>query len=175
MMQMIVAGGIAALTDGVRVADANNPKGYYEWEAAKSLKQNPDSIAEAEGRVVKVISALLPQLPARFEYRIVFMLRPLDEVIASQNKMLQRLGKEVPQTPKSAVIAAFEKHLRETDNWLARQPNIAVLRMEHSAVIASPRVEAARIASFLGQPLEIEKMISQVEGSLYRERSSAMV
>jgi len=31
MMQMIVAGGISALTDGLRTADENNPKGYYEW------------------------------------------------------------------------------------------------------------------------------------------------
>ncbi|MGC2196776.1 MAG: hypothetical protein WA628_19030 [Terriglobales bacterium] len=57
MMQMIVAGGIPALTDGLRSADENNPKGYFEWEPAKSLKQHPETIAAAEGKVVKIMSA----------------------------------------------------------------------------------------------------------------------
>ena len=174
MMQMLVAGGIPALTDGLRVADANNPKGYFEWEAAKALKQNAQSIAAAEGKVVKVISALLPYLPGPFEYRIIFMMRPLEEVIASQNKMLQRLGKEVPPTPRATVMAAFEKHLRETEAWLSRQTNMTVLRIEHSAVIADARVEVAKVVEFLGRPLDVEKMAHQVEDSLYRERSPAV-
>src|SRR5579864_9363376 len=103
MMQMIVAGGIPALTDGLRTADENNPKGYFEWEPAKSLKDHPEAIVAGEGKVVKIVSALLKQLPADREYRIVFMQRPLEEVVASQNKMLTRLGREVPAAPTTSV------------------------------------------------------------------------
>jgi hypothetical protein len=170
MMQMIVAGGIPALTDGLRSADENNPKGYFEWEPAKSLKQHPETIAAAEGKVVKIISALLPLLPDSYEYRVVFMIRPLEEVVASQNKMLQRLGKEVPQTPKASVIAAFEKHLKEIDGWLSKTPNLVVLRVEHSSVLARPQEEANQVSAFLGNRLDVGRMAQQVERSLHREK-----
>lgn len=170
MMQMIVAGGMPALTDGLRSADENNPKGYFEWEPAKQLKEHPEAIAEGEGKVVKIISALLPLLPDSHQYRVVFMMRPLEEVIASQNKMLERLGKEVPRTPVASVIAAFQKHLRETDAALVRRPNLTVLKVDHGAVLASPLEEASRIAGFLGEKLNVESMAQQVEHSLHRER-----
>src|SRR3982074_1052055 len=92
MMQMLTAGGMHPLTDGQRAADANNPRGYYELESVKSLAKNAEVIAAAEGKVVKVISSLLTFLPTRNQYRIVFMCRPLDEVLSSQDRMLERLG-----------------------------------------------------------------------------------
>jgi hypothetical protein len=173
MMQMIVAGGMPALTDGLRSADENNPKGYFEWEPAKRLKEHPEAIAEGEGKVVKIISALLPLLPDSHQYRLVFMMRPLEEVIASQNKMLERLGKEVPRTAPASVMAAFQKHLRETDAVLARRANLAVLKVEHGAVLAKPLEEATRIAGFLGEKLNVERMAHQVERSLHRERGGS--
>ena len=170
MMQMIVAGGIPALTDGLRSADENNPKGYFEWEPAKSLRERPDALASGEGKVVKIISALLYQLPSTYEYRILFMVRPLEEVVASQNRMLQRLGKDVPAIPAEKVISAFQKHLNEIESWLLNQPSRRVLRAEHPAVLTRPREESQRIADFLGRPMDIDAMARQVERSLYRER-----
>jgi hypothetical protein len=170
MMQMIVAGGMDALTDGLRTADENNPRGYFEWEPAKSLKQNPEAIAGAEGKVVKIISALLPLLPSSHRYRVVFMRRPLEEVVASQNKMLQRLGREVPSPPKATVIGAFEKHLKELQTWLSRQTNLAVLDVDHKALLDRPQEEASRISAFLGGGLDSNLMAAQVERSLHRER-----
>lgn len=171
MMQMIVAGGMSPLTDGLRTADENNPKGYFEWEPAKALKQNPGAIAAAEGRVVKIVSALLPLLPEGHDYRIVFMIRSLEEVIASQNSMLRRMGKEVPSTSQVAVAAAFEKHLRETEKQLVKRKNVAVLKVEHRSVLAEPAVQASRVADFVGGSLNVEAMAAQVERSLHRERS----
>ena len=171
MMQMIVAGGIPPLTDGLRTADENNPKGYFEWEAAKALKQNPGAIAAGEGKVVKIISALLPQLPRGHEYRIVFMMRPLEEVIASQNSMLRRLGKTVPDTPVAGVRAAFEKHLKEIDSVLAKREEMTVLKIEHTKILNDPMGQALRVAEFLGGGLRTENMARQVEQSLHRERS----
>jgi len=103
MMQMMSAGGMPVLTDGQRSADDNNPRGYFELESVKSLARNQDVLTQADGKVVKVISSLLPSLPKDFEYRVVFMCRPLEEVVSSQNRMLERLGKEVPLTPTGAA------------------------------------------------------------------------
>lgn len=174
MMQMLVAGGLPALTDGLRSADENNPKGYFEWEPAKALKQEPEAIAAGEGKVVKIISALLAHLPGTHEYRVVFMIRPLEEVVASQNRMLERLGKEVPRMPTGVVITAFQKHLKEVDGWLANKPYLRVLRVNHAGVVARPREAAVGIAEFVGAPLSIDKMAAQVERSLYRERAGSM-
>ena len=171
MMQMLVAGGIPALSDGLRTPDENNPKGYFEWEPAKSLKDHPENIVAAEGKAVKIISALLPQLPDGHEYRVLFMIRPLEEVVASQNKMLQRLGRDVPKTPQRTVIAAFEKHLKEIDGWLAKKSNVKVLRVQHGKLLADPESEAARISEFLNYALDVGAMARQVERSLHRERA----
>jgi hypothetical protein len=174
MMQMLVAGGLPALTDGLRSADENNPKGYFEWEPAKVLKTEPERIAAGEGKVVKIISALLAHLPGTHEYRVAFMMRPLEEVVASQNRMLERMGKEVPRTPNGAVIAAFQKHLKEVDGWLANKPYLRVLRVNHADVVARPREAAVGIAEFVGVALSIDKMAAQVERALYRERAGSM-
>ena len=173
MMQMMAAGGIPVLTDGLRSADANNPRGYFELEAVKSLGRNQEALAQAEGKVVKIISALLPSLPKQFEYRVLFMCRPLEEVISSQNRMLERLGKEVPSTPTSAVIAAFEEHLKKIRLWLNQQSNIAVLYVDYLAVLHSPREQVDRICGFLKREMDVNAMIGQIEQSLHREKSAS--
>jgi Sulfotransferase family len=170
---MIVAGGMPMLTDGLRSPDENNPRGYQELESVKTLAKNPEVIAAAEGKVVKVISSLLQSLPAGHEYRIIFMCRLLEEVIASQNKMLQRLGREVPSTPLETVIAAFNKHLRLIRSWLAEQPNMTLLYVDYAAVLENPRAEASKICAFLGQNFDVDAMADQVERSLHREKISS--
>ncbi|MGI9427331.1 MAG: hypothetical protein ACR2NM_01650, partial [Bythopirellula sp.] len=93
MMQMLVAGGISPLTDGNREADASNPKGYYEYDKATQLRSDSAWLGEAKGKVVKIVAQLLTELPAEIDgkpayYRVVFMDRDLDEVLASQHTML---------------------------------------------------------------------------------------
>ena len=173
MMQMMAAGGMPVLTDGQRSADANNPRGYFELESVKALGRNQDVVGQAEGKVVKIISSLLPSLPKQFEYRVIFMCRPLEEVVASQNRMLERLGKEVPPTPTASVVAAFEEHLRKIKSWLSQQPNIAVLYVDYLEVLQAPKEQVARISGFLGRDLEVDAMIRQIERSLHREKSAS--
>jgi hypothetical protein len=174
MMQMISAGGMAVLTDGQRSADANNPRGYYELESVKSLARNPEVISQAEGKVVKIISSLLTYLPKDHEYRVIFMRRPLEEVLASQDRMMERLGKDVPPVPKDSVAGAFEKHLKQIETWLSEQANISVLYVDYSAVLEDAHREARKINHFLGQELDVEAMVRKVEHSLHREKSSVV-
>ena len=171
MMQMLAAGGMPVFTDGIRSADANNPRGYYELESVKVLSQKPDLLDKASGKVVKIISWLLPSLPPQHEYRVVFMCRPLEEVAASQNHMLERLGKDVPTTPTSSVIAAFEQHLTRTRSWLSQQPNIKVEYVDYPDILERPEEQTAAICEFLGRKLDCAAMKGKIEQSLYRERS----
>jgi hypothetical protein len=171
MMQMLVAGGMTALSDGERVADADNPRGYLEWERIKTLPNDPGCIGEAEGKVVKVISRLLLSLPGGHEYRVVFMQRPLAEVLASQDQMLKRRGTFKDGASPAIMSAAFEKHLREVYAWLDGKAYVKGLRLPYHDVLSSPREIASQLAAFVGMPLNVEAMAQQVVASLYRNRT----
>jgi hypothetical protein len=170
MMQMLVAGGLAPLSDGERQADPDNPRGYLEWERIKTLPNDPACIAEAEGKVVKVISRLLLSMPAGHEYRIVFMQRPLPEVLASQDQMLRRRGAFKEGTNPAMISAAFEKHLREVYAWLDGKPYVKALRLPYHEVLRKPKDIGQQLTEFLGIPLDLEAMAQQVDASLYRNR-----
>jgi hypothetical protein len=170
MMQMLVAGGMTPLSDGERQADTDNPRGYLEWERIKTLPKDPGCIGEAEGKVVKVISRLLLSLPAGHEYRVIFMERPMPEVLASQDQMLRRRGTQTEATNPTIMAAAFEKHLREVESWWNGKPHLKVLRVAYHDVLQSPKVVAEKLTGFLGITLNVEAMTGQVDQSLYRNR-----
>jgi len=171
MMQMLVAGGMTPLADGERKADADNPRGYLEWERIKTLPNDPGCIAEAEGKVVKVISRLLLALPASYEYRVIFMERPLPEVLASQDEMMRRRGTYKEGANTAAISAAFEKHLREVYAWLDSKSYVKSLRIAYHDALSQPEQVSGQIAEFLSIPLNLKGMIQQVDSSLYRNRT----
>ena len=93
MMMILNAAGIPPLTDYERNADEDNPRGYYEFERVKKLKDGDFGWLEnAQGKAVKVISALLTYLPEGYTYKVIFMRRELSEILASQRKMLINRG-----------------------------------------------------------------------------------
>jgi hypothetical protein len=171
MMQMLVAGGMTALSDGERQADTDNPRGYLEWERIKQLPNDPSCIAEGESKVVKVISRLLLSLPVGYDYRIIFMQRPLPEVLASQDQMLRRRGTYKEGANPGAISAAFEKHLREVYAWMDGKPYVKALRVPYHEVLNKPKDVSEQLAEFLGILLNVEAMTKQVDASLYRNRA----
>ena len=171
MMQMLAAGGMAILTDGQRPPDIENPRGYFEWEPAKLLPQQPELIQQAEGKAVKIISQLLLALPGERQYQIIFMERPLSEVVASQAEMIRRKQTAAPPLAPSAMIAALQAHLNQVNAWLVSRGNVVVCRVKHDDAIHSPRVVADRVREFLSGALDVEAMAAQVDESLYRQRS----
>jgi hypothetical protein len=168
---MLVAGGMTPLADGERKADADNPRGYLEWERIKTLPNDPGCIVEAEGKVVKVISRLLLSLPASYEYRVIFMERPLPEVLASQDEMMRRRGTYKESASTVAIGAAFEKHLREVYAWLESKSYVKSIRVSYRDALSQPEQVSRQIGEFVGIPLDLNAMIEQVDSSLYRNRT----
>jgi len=171
MMQMLAAGGMSPLSDGERPPDDDNPKGYLEWERIKQLPKEPALIAEAEGKVVKVISQLMLSLPDGHEYRIVFMQRPLAEVMKSQEEMRKRRGTFQPGANDSAVEQVFRKHLAEVEKWTASRAHVKMMRVPYHRVLREPQTVAEEVAEFLGVALDVKAMVEQVDASLYRNRT----
>jgi hypothetical protein len=168
MMQMLVKGGLEAVTDHERVADEDNPAGYYEFEPVKKMKQETAWLPDARGKVVKIISQLLFDLPASERYAVVFMQRSMDEVLASQDKMLARSGRK--GAAHEIMRSAFQNHLVKLDGWLQTQPHIRVLKLEYAQVVAEPLSSAQKITEFLGLELAPEEMATAVDPQLYRNR-----
>jgi hypothetical protein len=177
-MSMLQAGGLEVVTDGLRQADESNPKGYYELEAVKELDKQADGrwLKEARGKAVKIISFLLTFLPEEHDYRVVFMQRDLDEVLASQNKMLVQRG-ETPGTLDSdaQLRQHYEKHLASVHRFLSRRRCFSVLEVQYRAAIDRPREEAQRINAFLGGGLDVERMAAVRDPALYRNRRAGGV
>ncbi|MFO0891169.1 MAG: sulfotransferase [Isosphaeraceae bacterium] len=168
MMQMLASGGIEVLTDNLRTADTDNPRGYYEFERVKKLKEDSSWVPEARGKAVKLVSQLLFDLPKDERYRIIFMQRDLDEMIVSQEKMLQRLGREA--APREEIKKAFTNHLDKLHRWLDQQPNMSVLRLPYAEVLADPDAATRRICEFLSGKPDPAAMIKAIDPSLYRNR-----
>jgi hypothetical protein len=170
MMKMLAEGGLPSLTDQIRYADEDNPNGYYEFEPVKQLASGQfEWLADADGKAVKIISALLEYLPKEHRYKIIFMERQIKEILASQQKMLARRN-EKSGTEDATMQKEFEQHLAAIQYWLARQPNIDVLYVEYNALLSNPNEYCEQIATFLGIQLDVKKMSSVPNGGLYRNR-----
>lgn len=174
MMQMLHKGGLDVFTDGERGADENNPLGYYEHEVVKTLPRNKRWLPEAKDKAVKVIANLLPHLPPKYRYKIVFMERNLYEVVTSQRKMLKRMGKEAPNEDvvPTRLIKTFEDTLKKVKAWASQHPHVEVLYVQHKDVIANPFEQAIRINEFLDYQLLPELMAEVVDGKLHREKAA---
>lgn len=174
MMRAIEAGGQASLTDQIRKADEDNPKGYYEFEPVKKTKEDPSWLQQAAGKkVVKMVYRLLYDLPPDYEYRVIFMQRNIDEVLASQRKMLHRSGKPAGSVPDAQMKAMFGAELKRCEYWLSEQKNFSVLYVQYIDMIREPLEQAVRVNDFLGGCLDIKAMAASVDPSLYRNRSKA--
>jgi hypothetical protein len=171
MMQMLAAGGMPILSDNIRKADDDNLRGYYEFEPVKRTKDDASWLKEAQGKVVKLVYTLLYDLPADCAYRVVFMHRHLDEVLASQRVMLDRRGEKGATVSPDRLRRIFEGQLEKVRAWLARQPHFEVIHVDYHHVINDPESQARRIADFLGGKLDLALMAAAVDGSLYRQHS----
>jgi len=174
-MNMLRAGGLEVVTDQVRTADEDNPKGYFEDERVKALDRATDKswLLSARGKVVKIISFLLKDLPDDCRYQVIFMQRDLDEVVASQNKMLVRRGETGGDTDDERMKQLYRNHLRKVEVLLSGKPNFERLDVHYRQVLENPREHAERITRFLGRDLDRERMAAAVDPSLYRNRASA--
>ena len=170
MMQMLERGGFEVVTDRIREADTDNPRGYYEFERVKKIRSDRAWLPDARGKAVKMISQLLYDLPDTEQYRVIFMDRDFDEMLRSQEKMLHRLGRAA--APPDQMKANYQLHLDRLFRWLANQSNIRVLRVSYNDVVQQPLDAARRVTEFLGREADYSAMASAVDPSLYRNQAA---
>lgn len=174
MMQMLEAGGMPIATDGEREADVDNPKGYYEWEAIKQVAKKPQ-ILDEEGldkKAIKSISMLLTHMPSAHRYKVVFMTRPIEEIAASQYKMIHRLGTQGAELTEADLLRGLSQHRHEAIGFLKKAENFDVLTIDYPTLVSNPAEVVPQIVEFLGPDRlpHVEAMHAVVDPSLHRQK-----
>jgi sulfotransferase family protein len=170
MMMMLAEGGMPIITDEIRRADSDNPNGYFEFETVRQMSAGDvDWLADANGKAVKVISALLEYLPSNYSYKIIFLERDVHEILASQRKMLMNRN-EKEMGNEAEIEAQIQKHLSAMKPWLVRQPNIEVLYVNYNTLMTEPEPVCEQITDFLDLPLNQTRMLAVPDKQLYRNR-----
>ena len=171
LMQMLRAGGMPLMTDGIRTADEDNPKGYFEHERVKHLAMEQDKswLTDARGKAAKIISHLLEELPPTYNYKVLFIRRTLREVLASQSRMLNRRG-QVSTTSDARMEDIFKQSLRKVDDLLKRSPHFDVLHLQYEEILTDTANQVRRIVTFLGGSHDEAAMARVVDDRLYRNR-----
>ncbi len=172
MMKMLDAGGLIPLVDNIRVADEDNPKGYYEFERVKQLENDKKWLPDARGKVVKIISMLLRHLPDDYNYKVVFMLRDVEEVLASQRKMLERRGEPTDKVGDEKMALMYQNHLDKLKKQLEQKQNFDTLYVKYNEILNAPEDYCDKINKFLGGILNQQKMLTVIDKNLYRQRKN---
>ena len=170
MMRMLERGGMKVLIDDNRPPDEDNPRGYYEFEAVKKTKDNTDWLAGSDGCAVKMVYRLLYDLPQDHNYRVLFMHRKLEEVLASQRTMLQRNGATNDSESDEQMARLFIAELDAFAKWVARQQHIRMIDVDYNRILREPRGELDKVKEFLGVELDVVAMSDVIDESLYRNR-----
>jgi hypothetical protein len=169
-MKMLDAGGMPLVTDGLRGADASNPNGYYEFEPVKDLERGQAAwLSTARGKAVKIVSPLVTYLPESYDYQVIFMRRPLAEIVDSQHAMLDARGSE-RGSDAARTAELYAEHLAQVERFLARRQCFSTVMIEYAEVLAEPHAQAKRIETFLGRALDIDRMAMVADPALHRNR-----
>lgn len=173
LMQVLEAGGLQALTDGLRMADTDNPRGYFEDERVKGLEHGDTGwVAEARGKAIKVVSSLLIHLPPAHDYRVILVRREMSEVLASQRAMLERRGGSAAVSAADTALGRqFARHLEKTETWLRARPNFSVLCVDFNRMLVDSSASVHRVNRFLGGVLDEREAAAAVDPGLYRNRA----
>lgn len=175
VMQMLAAANVNVLSDGVRAADEDNPRGYFEFDRVKNLLKDSQWLLNARGRAIKIVAPLLAALPPGLACRVILCDRDLDQVLDSQDRMIQRRNALPPSSPdrRRLLKEEYERTLSRVTAMLSRRPHTRFVVVNYESAVSDPLAAAERINDFLGGGLDVEKMTAAVEPALHRNRGFA--
>jgi hypothetical protein len=170
MMRMLAEGGVPIVSDEIRRPDSDNPNGYFELETVRQMPAgNVEWLEKAGGKAVKIISAFLEYLPPDYSYKIIFLEREIQEILASQHTMLDHRN-EKPKADDHEIERQIKQHLSAMRPWLVRQPNMEVLYVNYNQLMTSPEPFCEQVSDFLDLPLNQTRMLAVPDRQLYRNR-----
>lgn len=165
MMQLLNKSSLDILSDGIRQKDISNPEGYYELEAVKGIVRDNSFLKDAAGKVVKIVAPLPIYLDKSLDYRIVFMRRDIEEVLKSQEKMLNK--DQTSEREKFRTI--YEMHLKKTYHFFDSH-SIPYIDIQYKQLLNNSEQELAKLIEFLNLSTPIQDLLSVIKVDLYRNK-----
>ena len=172
MMQLLQAGGIPLVCDDKRAADVFNPRGYFECEAVKKLATDNACIEGIQGKAIKVLYHLLKHLPEDQRYKIIFMQRPLNEVMLSQDRMLAGLGREEIAPASAELAITFAGQIDATTQWIRQQKNMTLWECDYPDLVKNSASLLQDLSIFLERDLPLPCMQAQIQPQLHRVQNT---
>lgn len=166
MMQLLAGGGVPVAFDDSRPADEHNPRGYYELYSGKIINQLMEGnfdFTPYKGKVIKITAYGLKFLPSG-KYKIVFMLRNIDEVVNSMQKMGAEINKE-----KDRIL--FTKLNKYSFDLMNTRTDVEYITINYSDIIKDPRSVIDAVGRFLTIRLDADTAMKAVDTKLYRNRA----
>jgi len=174
MMKMLESGSMQLVKDNIRKADIDNPNGYYELEKVKELENDNSWLGCAQGKAIKIVSPILQHLDNEYRYKIIFMVRNLEEILASQRKMANRLAIFEDKIEDNLLKQKYSLHLEEIKKWGEQCDNIDILYVDHAIAINDPSSVVDSVCKFLDHELNRNEMVSVVDSSLHRHQAETI-
>lgn len=162
MMQILQKGGMPILHDGKRKEDENNPKGYLELEAVKRLAVDESFMEDAPGKAVKIVMPLLRLLRPTYPLKVIWMDRPLEAIVKSQQKMT---GKE-SQNLDLQLLMQMKNEQDLMLEWLNRHPAVSFIKVDYNLALSDPQSVFKKLKSFLGEAFNAEGARQEIDESL---------
>jgi hypothetical protein len=176
LMQMLAAGGVPVMSDGLREADEDNPRGYLEYEPVKNLLRDASWLEAGRGKAIKIVAPLLGAVPAGLPCRVIFVERDVEEVLDSQARMIERRGEKIEDTPARRALLKIEyaKTVARVKAMLAQRAGTRVLSVGYREAVSEPAAVAERVNEFLGGGFDAGAMASAVDAALHRNKGPQM-
>lgn len=163
MMQLIEKMGIEPIADGIRESDSNNPEGYYEYEPVKSIVKDNSFLKNCKGKAIKIVTPLPIFLDKSLNYRILFMRREMEEILMSQEKMLNK----DQRSERDKFNSIYTQHLAKSYQFFEAH-NIPYLDVNYSQLIHDMENEVSKILKFLELNLDTAIFGNVIKPHLYR-------
>ena len=126
-------------------------------------------LSDAQGKAVKVVGPLLSRLLAGLHYRVIFMARPLNDVINSQTKLLERLDRSGAAISDRQLAATLKRQIDTAKSELNRYPKVNAMTLDYEVVLCNTEESVAEISRFLGVELNQSAMIEAVDRGMRNE------
>jgi hypothetical protein len=166
VMQMLNAAGVPILTDDHRPADEHNPKGYFELNA--TTKTGYKWLDGAEGKAVKVVAPLLCKLPPVKDYRVIFVERPISEVVLSQEVMRGVERKEAIKRFPLKLASILEEQKEQSLRWIESQAHVQFITLDFHQILSRDSTIPAQLGALIGDSFQWDKVFDPVDKELYR-------
>lgn len=173
LMQVLHAGGVPVSFDEKRPSDRSNPREYFELEGGKIINRLIEGTFPLErygGRFIKVTSYGIGFLPEG-QYRIIYSLRNIDEIMNSMDKMTG--GKD---EDREGTRRAFDHLNRTTMERIRDRDDMEIVYANYNEMIQSPQGPLRRIVRFLDiSDRVIPEMMKVIDKNLYKSVDGSSV